>query len=189
MSTRSTDEGRDMTTDEVGTLDGWLAQMENPEAREGARALLAEVAERHRQHVASLERQVGELREEVESAQEDFRACRYERDQEASRAEQAEADKAAWRAWAERIETRLRTFAHAEACAVDDKYDPDETEGCVCVLAVLAEMPEGDHPGAALLERLRALESAGKDALECMDEDWPDRPATKRLADALRGGG
>lgn len=39
----------------------------------------------------------------------------------------------------ERIANKVRTFAHAEACEVDDAYDTYETDGCVCVLSVLDE--------------------------------------------------
>lgn len=38
-----------------------------------------------------------------------------------------------------RVEAKVREFSHAEACAVDDTFDPDDTDGCVCVLRVLAE--------------------------------------------------
>ena len=43
------------------------------------------------------------------------------------------------RARLERVESKVREFSHAEACAVDDTFDPDDTDGCVCVLKVLAE--------------------------------------------------
>lgn len=52
-------------------------------------------------------------------------------------------------------------------------------------LVELLRSAKTPHPGAAMLE----IRSAAIDALECMDEDWPDRPATIRLRNALRGKG
>lgn len=83
----------------------------------------------------------------------------------------ARADNAALLDQMKATSERLRTFAHAEACAVSDEYDPDDTDGCVCVLSVLPALAPHGHPGAALLaevERLRERVKAAHD--EGMEE-------------------
>lgn len=71
------------------------------------------------------------------------------------RAEVAEADNAKLVAQMQAASQRIRSFTHAEACDVEDEYDVDATDGCVCVLAVVPEMKPEEHPGSALLDEVR----------------------------------
>ena len=85
---------------------------------------------------------------------------------------QAQADNAARLAQLEDLVNTVALFNHAEACEVEDEYDTDEVEGCRCALrhlpaarAALAEQ----HPGTALLERSRKVETTARAVLQVCD--------------------
>jgi len=86
---------------------------------------------------------------------------------------QAQADNTARLAQLTELVQTVAMFNHAESCEVEDEYDTDEVLGCRCALrhlpaarAMLAEQ----HPGTALLERLRTLEARARAVLEVCDK-------------------
>ena len=44
--------------------------------------------------------------------------------------------------WVSKAKERIESLAHADECSVEDPYDPEETDGCVCPLALLSDIPE-----------------------------------------------
>lgn len=162
---------RDGDEEAARAIEELLARAEKAESR--ARDLQAKLADYMRADTELME------------AAEKWKACAEQAERERDKADRRTLELCAV------LEAEMQARCRAEADnaalldALRDAIDnarPDDPNVWVRVWAVR----DADHPGAALLERLRALESAARDALECMEEDWPERPVTRVLTAALK---
>ena len=125
-----------------------------------------------REALAEATRKLEQVERQQESWKDSYQAAHDLHQHWAERAERAEADNAVLLARLREVGHSIRSFTHAEACSVEDEYDLDEVEGCVCVIRLLPEIESGSSPGAALLAAVRQVLAV------------VDRPTTPALQDA-----
>lgn len=138
-------------------------------AGESWRSLHAALSEaRDQAHIATRERDEARLLREAEFAR--FKEERESRNNWKARAEKAEADCAA--------------LVEGMNLVENDLSEENTERAHRRVIAALKK----EHPGSALLDRLRAAEAvveAAREPLATMTYAWPGRPCVARLAEAI----